>query len=130
MKSALPAMRRHRQPPQGPRAANRRSTPRFPVQVRTLVSDKSAITEQAGVILDLSLAGCQVRAPISVYPTLAMELQIYAPDVDRPIMIERAEVQWVKGDTFGLHFINVLKAEFGRLGWVIAKAAENGEHIS
>jgi hypothetical protein len=94
-----------------------------------LVSDKSAITEQAGIILDLSLAGCRVRAPITVYPTLAMELQIYAPDVDRPIMVERAEVQWVKGDTFGLHFAKVLNVEFGRLGWVIAKAAEHGEHI-
>jgi hypothetical protein len=108
-----------------PRAEERRATPRFRVEFRTFVSDKSGINDQVGVILDLSLSGCQVRVPIMVYPTLVMELRIYAPDLDRPIMVERAVVQWVKGDTFGLHFLVLQKAEFIRLGWVVARAAED-----
>ena len=59
-----------------------------------------------------------------VYPTLVMELLIYAPDLDRPIIVEKAVVQWVKGDTFGLHFLRLQQAELIRLGWLIASITE------
>jgi hypothetical protein len=106
-------------------AEDRRATPRWRVEFRTLVSDKSGINDQVGVLLDVSLSGCQVRVPIMVYPTLTMELRLYAPGVDGPIIIEKAVVQWVKGDTFGLHFLALQKAELIRLGKVIARAAED-----
>jgi hypothetical protein len=111
-----------------PRAEDRRSTPRFRVEFRTLVNDKSGINDQVGAVLDVSLSGCQVRVPIMVYPKLVMELRIYAPDLDRPILVERAVVQWVKGDTFGLHFLVLEKAELMRLGWVVAKLVEEEMH--
>jgi hypothetical protein len=118
----------HKDPHVMPRAEDRRSTPRFRVEFRTLVNDKSGINDQVGTVLDLSLSGCQVRVPIMVYPKLVMELRIYAPDADRPILVERAVVQWVKGDTFGLHFLVLEKAELMRLGWVVAKLAEEEAH--
>jgi len=59
-----------------------------------------------------------------VYPTLVMELQVHVPDLDRPLFVEKAVVLWVKGDTFGLQFLVLSKAEFIRLGWVIARLAE------
>jgi hypothetical protein len=106
---------------------DRRSIPRFGVGFRTLVSDKSGLNDQLGIILDLSLSGCQVRVPILVYPGLVMELRISTPDLDRPIFVEEAVVQWVKGDTFGLHFLALQKGEFVRLGWVVARLSEDGE---
>jgi PilZ domain len=126
MKSpALLTMRRHKEQHMVPRAEDQRSTHRFRVEFRTLVSDKSGINDQVGVILDLSLSGCQVRVPILVYPTLVMELRIYAPDLDQPIFVERAVVQWVKGDTFGLYFLGLQEAELIRLGSIIARVAES-----
>jgi hypothetical protein len=110
-----------------PRAEERRSASRFRVEFRTLVSDKSGINDQVGAILDLSLSGCEVRVPIMVYPSLVMALRIFTPDWERPIVIEKAVVQWVKGDTFGLHFLVLQKAELMRLGWVIARVAEDEE---
>jgi hypothetical protein len=128
MKStSLNTVGRQKQQPSLLLAPDRRATPRFEGKFRTLVSDKSGLNDQLGVILDLSLSGCQVRVPIVVYPTLMMELQISAPDLDRPIFVEKAVVQWVKGDTFGLHFLVLQKAELIRLGWVIARLAENTE---
>jgi PilZ domain len=103
-----------------PRAEDRRSSDRFRVEFHTLVSDNSGINDQVGAILDLSLSGCQVRVPILVYPKLVMELRICAPNLDRPIFVERAVVQWVNGDTFGLHFLVLDKAELIRLTRVIA----------
>jgi len=69
-----------------------------------MLFDQSGVNNQVGVILDLSLVGCQVRVPVMVYPALVMELHINIPDLDRPIFVERAVVQWVKGDTFGCIF--------------------------
>ena len=103
-----------------PREEDRRSTDRFRVEFHTLVSDNSGINAQVGTILDLSLSGCQVRVPILVYPQLVMELRICAPNVDPPIVVERAVVQWVQGDKFGLHFLVVDKSELIRLARVIA----------
>ena len=110
----------HDEQPMFPPAGERRSTDRFSVEFRTLVSDKSGINDQLGMILDLSLSGCQVRVPIMVYPTLVMEVRICAPDLDRSIFIEKAVVQWVKGDRFGLHFLVVGEAELIQLARVIA----------
>ena len=103
-----------------PRQEDRRSTDRFRVEFHTLVSNNSGINDQVGTILDLSLSGCQVRVPILVYPQLVMELRICAPNCDRPIVVERAVVQWVQGDKFGLHFLVVDKTELIRLARVIA----------
>ena len=110
-----------------PRAKDRRSTDRFPVEFRTLVSDKSGINDQVGTILDLSLSGCQVQVPIMVYPQLVMELRICVPNFDRPIFVERAVVQWVKGDKFGLHFLVMNEAELIRLARVIATLEKEEE---
>ena len=120
----LTTVKRHREQHMLPVAEDRRSTTRFLAEFCTLVSDKSGINDQMGVILDLSLSGCQVRVPIMVYPTLVMELQVHVPDLDRPLFVEKAVVLWVKGDTFGLQFLVLSKAEFIRLGWVIARLAE------
>ena len=108
-----------------PHLVDRRSTSRFEVEFRTLVSDKSGINDQVGVILDLSLSGCHVRVPLMVYPMLVMELRICVPDFDRPIFVEKAVVQWVKGDTFGLYFLTLQEAELIRLGGVIARITED-----
>ena len=102
------------------RAEDRRSTDRFGVEFRTVVSDKSGINDQVGMILDLSLSGCQVQVPILVYPTLVMEVRICAPNLDPPIFVERAVVVWVKGDRFGLHFVLLGKTELIRLAEVVA----------
>lgn len=120
----LTTVKRHNEQHMLSLAEDRRSATRFLVEFCTLASDKSGINDQVGVILDLSLTGCQVRVPLMVYPTLVMELQIHAPDLNRPIFVEKAAVQWVKGDTFGLHFLVLPKAEFIRLGWVIARLAK------
>jgi hypothetical protein len=55
-----------------------------------------------------------------------MEVRICAPDLEQPIIIEKAVVQWVKGDRFGLHFSVLGKAELIQLARVIA-TLENEE---
>ena len=113
-----------------PQAEDRRSTNRFGVEFHTLVSEKSGINDQVGMILDLSLSGCQVRVPIMVYPKLTMELRICAPNLDPPLCVKKAVVQWVKGDTFGLQFLVLDKEEVIRLAQVIARLEKEQQEES
>lgn len=68
-----------------------RTTPRVRVQFRTTFSDASRL-EGMGIILDLSMGGCRIESQVPVVPGFSLELRIYAPDVEWPIMIEAASV--------------------------------------
>ncbi len=108
------------------KTVDRRATPRLRVQFRTTFSS-SMNKEGMGVMLDLSSGGCRVESPVPVEPGLLLELRIYAPNVEWPLMIEAANVQWVSGLTFGLAFFRITEAEQERLGQVIEDLTESGE---
>ena len=105
---------------------DRRATPRFRVQFRTVVSGTGTgtVVEGMGTILDLSLGGCRVESPIAVDPHHLVELRIYIPDLDWPLMVDGAVVQWVKEHTFGLRFLRLRPAENHHLARVIATLAD------
>ena len=113
--------------PTGP--TDRRATPRFRVQFRTVVSGTGTgtVVEGMGTVLDLSLGGCRVEAPIAMEPHLLVELRIYIPDLEWPLMVDRAVVQWVKENTFGLRFLGLRPAENDRLAQVLAGVADDAE---
>ncbi|NWF73461.1 MAG: PilZ domain-containing protein [Nitrospirae bacterium] len=108
------------------KTVDRRATPRLRVQFRTTFSS-STKKEGMGVMLDLSSGGCRVESPVSLEPGLLLELRIYAPDVEWPLMIEAASVQWVSGQTFGLAFFRITETEQQRLGQVIKNLMEGDE---
>lgn len=105
---------------------DRRATPRFRVQFRTAFSGSPAV-EGTGTIVDLSLGGCRVESPALVRAGLTLEVRIHAPDLDWPLMIDGARVQWVNGETFGLAFLQVRDTEGSRLQEVIAQVSTHRE---
>jgi PilZ domain len=108
------------------KVVDRRATPRLRVQFRTTFSS-SMNKEGMGVMLDLSSGGCRVESPVPLEPGVLLELRIYAPNVEWPLMIEAANVQWVSGQTFGLAFFRITEPEQKRLGQVIEDLRESGE---
>ncbi|MEO7862609.1 MAG: PilZ domain-containing protein [Nitrospirales bacterium] len=108
------------------KTVDRRATPRLHVQFRTTFSS-STKKEGSGVMLDLSSGGCRLESSVSVEPGLLLELRIYAPNVEWPLMIEAANVQWVSGQTFGLAFFRIKEPEQQRLGQVIEDLRGCGE---
>src|SRR6185503_2392305 len=100
------------------KTVDRRATPRLRVQFRTTFSS-STKQEGAGVMLDLSSGGCRVESPVPVEPGLTLELHIYVADLDRPLMIDAANVQWVSGQMFGLAFFRITETD--RLGRIISE---------
>jgi len=105
--------------------SDRRVVPRFRVRFRTVVSVPGTAREGEGTVLDLSLGGCRIDAPLAVQPSTLMELRIYAPDLDWPLMLDAAVVLWVNGTTFGLRFLRLRQAEKERLAKVIAERDEH-----
>ena len=108
------------------KTVDRRTTPRLRVQFRTTFSS-SMNKEGMGVMLDLSSGGCRIESPVPMEPSLLLELRIYAPNVEWPLMIEAANVQWVSGQTFGLAFFRITEPEQQRLGQVIEDLTGSGE---
>jgi hypothetical protein len=106
------------------KVVDRRATPRLRVQFRTTFSTNK---EGTGIMLDLSAGGCRVESPVPVEPGVLLELRIYALNVEWPLMIEAASVQWVSGQTFGLAFFRITEPEQQRLGQVLEDLTESSE---
>ena len=105
------------------RTEDRRAMPRLRVQFRTTFSG-STMLEGTGVMLDLSTGGCRIESPFIMVPGFSVELRIHAPDIEWPLMIEAASVQWVSGQTFGLAFVRITETEHQRLEQVISDLME------
>jgi len=105
------------------RKEDRRAMPRLRVQFRTTFSG-STILEGTGFMLDLSMGGCRIESQVTVEPGVSLELRIYAPDIEWPLMIEAASVQWVGDQTFGLAFFQIRDTEHQRLEQVISDLME------
>ena len=101
----------------------------FRVQFRSVVpgTGTGTVVEGMGRVIDLSLGGCRVEAPIVVEPHLLVELRIYIPDLEWPLMVDAAVVQWVQGSTFGLRFLRLRQDEEDRLAQVLARLADDAE---
>ena len=97
---------------------DRRATPRLRVQFRTTFSSSSKL-EGTGIMLDLSTGGCRIESLVNVEPGLSLELRIYVPDLEWPLMVEAPSVQWVSGQIFGLAFFRITEPEQQRLEQVI-----------
>jgi hypothetical protein len=109
---------------------DRRATPRFRVQFRTTVSG-STEPEGTGILLDLSRGGCRLESPLLILPGLSLELRIYVPGLEWPLMIDGADVQWVTEQTAGLAFVQIRETEQQRLDELIttrlARKSEDGD---
>ena len=108
------------------KTVDRRAMPRLRVQFRTTFSASTKL-EGMGVMLDLSTGGCRIESPVTVEPGISLELRIYAPDVEWPLIVEAASVQWVSGQIFGLAFFRITETQQQRLGQVIRDLMEDGE---
>ncbi len=105
------------------KTADQRATPRVSLQCRTMLSGSTKM-EGTGVLFDLAMGGCRIESPVAVEPGLSLELRIYVPDLGGPLLIEAANVQWVKDQIFGLAFFRITDTEQQRLGQAIRDLME------
>lgn len=106
--------------------AERRATPRFRVLFRSTFSAGSQL-EGEGTVMDLSLGGCKVHSTTRASLDSPLELRIYVPSLDWPLMVDRAAVRWAEAPAFGLAFLRVRDTEQERLRQVLAELVEQPE---
>ena len=97
----------------------RRGVRRFRVQFPTTVSDHTK-HEVLGLMLDLSLGGCRLKSQWTMTPGITLVLRVQVPGLERPLVIDGAHVQWVRGQLAGMAFARISKTEQQRLEKVIA----------
>jgi len=96
----------------------KRQQPRFTSQFRSIISGGQG--EGQGRTLDLSTGGCMIETDLPVGVGTSLECRIYVPGLDWPLRIDKAQVRWVKGNTFGIQFTKIQPDEEIKLKQVIA----------
>jgi len=99
-------------------------TPPFRTEFRTAFADPAPL-EDIGVMLDLSGQGCRMAASVNLRLGVMLELRIYAPGLNGPLIIEGACVQWERDQVFGLVFVQISDSEQQRLDQLIAGLMED-----
>jgi hypothetical protein len=91
------------------------------VKSREFSADAMYATQQEadihGIAFGQRLIDGTVEAQIA--PGLSLELRVYVPGLEWPLMIDGAHVQWVSGQIVGLAFFRIRQTEQQRLDEVI-----------
>jgi hypothetical protein len=95
----------------------RRKHRRVPASLKSLLRANSHEIE--GQTVDLSLGGAKFESTLVVQPGRQLVVKLIVPDLDEPVYIDRAQVQWVQDQTFGVEFLEVRQEERGELEQLI-----------
>jgi hypothetical protein len=100
----------------------KRQQPRFTSQFRSTISGGQQ--EGQGRTRDLSAGGCMIETDFPVVAGASYECRIYVPGLDWPLRIDKAEVRWVRANTFGIQFVKIQPQEEAKLKQVLAALNE------
>lgn len=95
-------------PPQKPRIATRHK-----LSCRAFFS--SGGLEGEGLVNDLSKTGCKIQCQTIPEEGATLKVDLFLPDYPRPLKVERGLVRWIKGDTFGVEFVELQASQRERL---------------
>ena len=77
-----------------------------------------------GMIEDISLSGSYIAGYTPVSVGMALTLKLYVPGDLKPLLIDHAIVQWVKGSEFGVDFGTLQPPVAERIMTVISRMIE------
>jgi hypothetical protein len=78
---------------------------RHRVRFRSSFSCRGQVAGE-GTLLDLSVRGCRISSKTGVAKGTGLELRLYLPpeNQESPLVIQQAEVIWIKQSEFGVQF--------------------------
>lgn len=103
----------------------KRKSPRFLVDFRSSFSSVNRIQGE-GVLVNLSIKGGRIESRTEVKPGAELELQIQLNDRGDTLTIAKAAVRWLRGQAFGLEFLDMEDAEWKRLCAVMRELEQMG----
>lgn len=94
-----------------------RQCPRFPASFPgTLVYQNQPATTKS---LDLSRKGCRLKSTARVVAGMSVDLMLYVPGDDIPLLIQKAMVRWSGTQGIGLEFQPLASPHQARLDTVL-----------
>ena len=97
-----------------------RTSPRIPLDCRLFFSHHE-VGEAEATLLDLSKIGCAAESETTVRIDMSLELWIFSPSYSWRIHIDHAVVRWVRGQVFGVEFLNLRPVQRKRLRQLVEK---------
>lgn len=91
-----------------------RTAPRIPFDCHLFFSSNELVKADA-TLLDLSTTGCAAESAITVQPDVSLDLWIFSPNYNWRMHIDHAVVRWVRGQMFGVEFLNLRPVQRKRL---------------
>ncbi len=91
-----------------------RTSPRILFDCRLFFSSNNLVETEA-TLLDLSATGCAAESHTTVQPDVSLDLWIFSPNSHWRIHIDQAVVRWVRGQAFGMEFLNLRPVQRTRL---------------
>lgn len=102
------------------------------VMVHRRVEYRHARGQGDGMLMNLSLQGCQIKGAAPFASGTRLRLQLWLPDQAQPVKVERAAIRWVKDDRFGVSFLEVAPDARARLEQVfqlLHEAQQPEDHV-
>lgn len=90
---------------------------RIPVQYHVWFSAQGSSGQ--GLVLDLSLHGCRLRAFDTIHGRSYLQLRLMPSHSETPILVDLAAVRWSLGQDYGVHFLSVRPDQYERLSRLI-----------
>ncbi|TKB89359.1 MAG: PilZ domain-containing protein [Nitrospira sp.] len=97
-----------------------RSSPRIPLDCRLFFSS-TELVEADATLLDLSSTGCAAESETTVRTDMNLDLWIFSPNYNWRMHINHAVVRWVRGQVFGVEFLNLRPVQRKRLRQLVEK---------
>jgi hypothetical protein len=94
--------------------SNVRRLPRIPLQASVTYLTREVLAQ--GLIVDASRQGLRIQSHDAVHVGMRLALVLFLPNDQEPVMIEDATVQWVRGNHFGVQFVQWSTNAEARLG--------------
>jgi hypothetical protein len=104
-----------------------RKSVRVPKQSLLIVSHREGRT--AGQLLDLSMQGCQITAPLSVKEGQLVQLLLLL-HASEALELERAIVQWHAMGRFGVQFLGMEEREICRLEKFLSNLHPDSDEVA
>ena len=97
-----------------------RTSPRIPFDCRLFFSNND-LAEADATLLDLSTTGCAAESDTTIRTDVSLDLWIFSPNYNWRMHITQAVVRWVRGNAFGVEFLNLRPVQRKRLRQLVEK---------
>ena len=104
-----------------------RQHPRFPASFSgTLIHQRHV--HKISRAMDLSRKGCRIESPLQAFTGMKVDLLLYVPEEENPILVQGAIVRWSSAHGIGIEFQSLASPHQQRLDCTLQRLKATAGH--